>query len=321
MRTRFSNEEAFAAWDALSDDERAVYRQIKDYCAELRSRGQRPNRSLARKHVQRAMDQVCRLMRIIDVLETSETPFRGPGGPTISVDVSEIAAEQKAAAERTEQRMQELVRRERAEATELSERTAQAVIDGLKATIRDQAEKLADDEQVIDSLCDDLETVRGVVSDITVRLDQLVPGEGNVRSKIDALAQANSDAEADAERWKTEAAEARRTAETASVAKVCADNARDEARAREIELHEENAVLKAKYDLISAANQKLDQRLSQRDSENEELAQTLHRSNARFDREIDRLREEHNRQLFDLHSKINELKQALERVSSLAPVR
>jgi chromosome segregation ATPase len=259
---QFSTDDARAAWEALTKEERAVYDQIKKYCADLRTNGKKPKRFEVREHVKRNMEFVCDLMRIIDVLETSDAPFRGPVEPTISADVSEIAAEQKAAADRTEHRMQDLLRRERAEATELTERAAQAVIDGLKATIRDQAEKMADDEQVIASLCSDLSAARKAASEISIRMEQVVSGEGDARSKIEALVQAKAEAETRASRCDSDASAAQAAAERSAVEKACAERERDETRRLEIDLRQENAALAARHDLVLESNRKLETQLA-----------------------------------------------------------
>lgn len=321
MRVRFTNEDALAAWEALSKDERDLYDQIAKYCADLRKKGLKPKRSMVRDHVQRAMDTVCDLMRIIDVLGTPEAPFHGPVEPTNYPDVSEIAAEQKATADRTEQRMQDLLRREIAQATEVTERAAQSVIDGLKAIIREQAEKMADDDRVVDSLCSDLSAAKNTITEIAARLEEVMPGEGDVRAKIDALARAKVEAEGQAAIWEGEARTAQVAGERSTIEKTCAERERNEARQSEIELQRENAMLVARHDLVLENNHKLERQLADRDRQIEEFAQAIVALNKRHDAQIGQMQADHNREVYDLHSKINDLKQALDRVSSLAPAR
>jgi chromosome segregation ATPase len=173
MRKKRSPQSARLELDGLPDDEKALYEDIKAYCAECRLSNTEISRVSVRVKFACGTDLICQLMGIMETLEGADSTANHPGAETpVPPEVAAISAEQRAGADKFERTMAHSFRNA-LETQQVSIRSEyQSEIDGSKAAIRALSKRLADFEAATEELSGELRELKSTKAGDAAILEQ-----------------------------------------------------------------------------------------------------------------------------------------------------
>ncbi|MDA9452325.1 hypothetical protein [Bradyrhizobium sp. CCBAU 21360] len=191
MRQRYNTpEEAKLGFDELSDEEKALYPQVAEYCDECVQNKVELSRLSVQKKFKRSTDLICRLMRIWEGFKGANAEAVS-AEPALPPELAAVTAEQRASTDRAEQTLNQAFREALVEERHRVQRSYQAEIDGGKAAIRALSARLTDFESMTDMLSEELSELRKLKDEQDKVVEKLSDERDAARS---ALASVSDDA-------------------------------------------------------------------------------------------------------------------------------